>query len=141
MSNQTLTPLCLLKELLKRNNESFGKTIITNFDILLKELKESNIETSRRTLYRRLSELRRDGLIIQTNEYYRKYRLKPTVTFDNVIVVDQDDRILDHEDLGSYNALLSDEGEIKLQVVEITEKGKEYLEKTKKEILKEETKR
>ncbi|MFW9993970.1 MAG: hypothetical protein ACFFD4_18140 [Candidatus Odinarchaeota archaeon] len=133
MSNQTLTRSSLLKALYERQNKSTRKTMIENIEMLLNELQLSNIETSRRTLYRRLSDLRKEGLIVQTNEYYRKYMLKPVSSLDNVIVVDQENRILDRAALDSYSAILTDEGEIRLQVIEITEKGKEYMEKSHEE--------
>ena len=133
MPGQTLTATDMLEVLLERKKGSSGKTVIQDIEGLLKELQSSSIETSRRTLYRRLSELRRDGLIVQTNEYYRKYRLKPVKSLKNVIVVDQEDRILDHADLEDYKAILEDEGEIRLQVIEITEKGIKFMEKSNKD--------
>ncbi|MHA2362417.1 MAG: hypothetical protein ACXAC7_00565 [Candidatus Hodarchaeales archaeon] len=134
MPKQTLTMFKLLEILQNlKNSWDQGNILTIDPENISKELEKANIDASKRTIYRRLSELRQEGLISQTVAYYRKYRLTSVESLPNSIIVDKNDKRLRLSDLEvskSFN-ILKEEGEIKTQQFVITEKGKNELKRKK----------
>lgn len=101
-----------------------------------KALKKENIKASSRTVYRKLQELRKNNLITQTIGYFRKYQLvKLSLNHDLIIVDENEKRIAKTEIKTIFEKktpyVLKEIGEIKTQLFELTEKGKQLLKEIK----------
>lgn len=140
MPNKILTQEKLLEVLYEKQRAWEKQQIISiELDNLIKELEDQDIETSQRTIYRRLQELRQNGFIQQSIGFFRKYRLEALNNTHDIIIVDElNQRVSDEklsEMLGNNNKthfILRDDGEIKTQLIELTPKGLKELEKSKK---------
>jgi Fe2+ or Zn2+ uptake regulation protein len=101
-----------------------------------KAIKNENIDASTRTIYRKLQELRKNELITQTVGYFRKYQLEKIDFVQDMIIVDENDKRIPRTEMKNMidkkaPYVLKEIGEIKTQLFEITEKGKQLLEKLK----------
>ena len=112
------------------------KIVSIDLSTIEKSLKEANIEASTRTVYRKLQELRKNDLISQTVGYFKKYQLLELKLFQDMILVDENEVRLSKgkiESIFKKNTpyVVREIGEVKTQLFELTEKGKNVLENLK----------
>ncbi|MHA1989866.1 MAG: hypothetical protein ACW981_21735 [Candidatus Hodarchaeales archaeon] len=98
-----------------------------------KAIKNENVDASTRTVYRKLQELRKNELINQTVGYFRKYQLAKVNFVQDMIIVDEKEKRISKTEMKTIFEkkspyVLKEIGEIKTQLFEITEKGKQLLE-------------
>lgn len=126
-----------LLQILKRIQENWNseKIISIDYPTIKKALENENVEASRRTVYRKLQELRKEGFIEQTTNYFKKFQLTNlNSTLQEIIVVDENDQRIQSTILEEYLGekpyyVLTEAGEIKTQQFYLTDKGETYLNK------------
>ncbi|MHA1984877.1 MAG: hypothetical protein ACW967_11010 [Candidatus Hodarchaeales archaeon] len=112
------------------------KIVSIDLSTIEKALKSENIDASTRTIYRKLQELRKSNMITQTSTYFRKYQLVKVELNQDMIIVDQNDKRISTGEMSTKfekktHFVLKEIGEIKTQMFEITDEGKQLLENLK----------
>ena len=94
---------------------------------ILDELNRNNKDkVSKRTIYRKLVELRKENLIIESHHYYQLYIKKSPSIAKDILLIDENNKLINPE-IEENSLIIENVGEEKIMVIEITEKGKYYL--------------
>ena len=103
------------------------KAMFRNIQSILDELNSNNKDkVSKRTIYRKLVELRKENLIIESHHYYQLYIKKSPSIAKDILLIDENNQLINPE-LEENSLIIENVGEEKILVIEITEKGKKYL--------------
>ena len=103
------------------------KAMFRNVQSILDELNSNNKDkVSKRTIYRKLVELRKENLIIESHHYYQLYIKKSPSIAKDILLIDENNQLINPE-LEENSLIIENVGEEKILVIEITEKGKKYL--------------
>ncbi|MFW9928670.1 MAG: transcriptional repressor [Candidatus Thorarchaeota archaeon] len=128
LTTEKLLEILYIQQKLWENEES----VAIDLQTIEKEIEKEHIEASTRTIYRKLQDLRKENLINQSIGYFRKYELIEYQTGHDHIIVDKEgNRISKKKFREIFKAnrpmILSEKGEIKTQLFELTDKGKKLL--------------